>query len=949
MLISAVLACSALADRSEINFNRNWQFSRPESTVSGEPLFKPLAVDLAAQGTFPKGTAAQVVRFDQRTARYVCFEALSSYQGPFASVAELELLDEQGKPVSRQDWQLLYRSSEEAGSEELAANAIDGNPATQWHSQWRDAQPAPPHALVFDLGAPTRFAALRYLPRQDGNSSGMTREWRFYARSAPFELPKPIATAEIPADAKWESVCLPHSVRLEIRNASGGRNYQGVCWYRKTFAGQAGWSGRRVRLAFEGAMQVADLWLNGRKLMKHYGGYLPFTVDITDAVRRDGDNELVIRLNNADNPEVPPGTPQSRLDFTYFGGLYRNVKLVVLEPMHITDEYLADKPAGGGIFVRYPAVAADKAVVEVQTDITNGCPSARQWQLKQELLDAGGAVIATDARTGSLAGGGNEAFTQSLNVANPKLWHPDHPNLYTLRTTLVADGSIVDHRTTRIGIRRIEFKVDGLYINGAKHFASGFNRHQDHPYVGYALPDSAHWRDAKKMREAGLTSFRSHYPQSPAWMDACDEFGILCIVSNPGWQFYGNRTWEARLFQNAREMVRRDRNHPSAILYEPFPNETGYSDQAARTLNEIVHAEYPGDQCFTAGEAAGGHVKFLDVTWGREQAYDKPFWGREWGDSVDNWGDQQGRVRVARGWGEGPLLTQALNHAIKLDAMLKGTGGGPAVTRMAGAGVWAGIDCYRGYHQQPFLGGSLDLFRLPKFDYYFFQSQRDPATILPGADPGPMVFIANYATAYSPVLVTVFSNCEQVRFYENGRLVATQSPDAGYVLAHPPFSFKAKAEKVEKSTYNMTTDIAANSEAGYHYEPAAYKAEGLIGGKVVATHTVQAPGVMRQIVLEADLCGRNLEADGADWVRVYAKICDSHGTVHPFADDLVTFSVEGEGMVIGDAAIEANPVHAEAGIATALIRSTSKPGRLTVRADAPGLKSGVVTFQSVKE
>jgi beta-galactosidase len=760
-------------------------------------------------------------------------------------------------------------------------------------------------------------------------------------------LPAPPPDAfQIPADAKWETVCLPHSPRLEARNASGGRNYQGVCWYKKKFLAGADWADHKVQVLFEGAMQVADVWLNGRKLTTHYGGYLPFTVDLTTALRLDSENELEVRLDNSDNPEVPPGTPQSRLDFTYFGGLYRNVRLLVLDRLHITDEYLANKPAGGGIFVRYPSVTAAQAVVEVQTDLLNEHSAARQFRLKQEILDAGGVVVAEEVREGALAAGSSEAFTQSLTVSNPNLWHPQHPYLYTLRTTLLSDGAVADQRKTRVGIRRIEFKPEGLFINGEKFFASGFNRHQDHPYVGYALPDSAHWRDAKKMREAGFTSFRSHYPQSPAWMNACDEFGILCVVSNPGWQFYGNKTWEARLFQNAREMVRRDRNHPSAVLYEPFPNETGYGEAAARTLHEIVHTEYPGDQCFTAGDAEGVHGKFVEVAWGREPVKEMPFWGREWGDSVDNWSDQQGRVRVARGWGELPLITQAVNHAIKLDTMLKNAGGGPTTTHLSGAGVWAGIDCYRGYHQQPFLGGSLDLFRLPKFDYYFFQSQRDPAVTLPGFDSGPMVFVANYATAYSPAVVTVFSNCEEVRFYENGKLVANQRPDAGYVLAHPPFSFKAKAENAEKSTYGMTTDYAANSEAGYHYRAAEYKAEGLIGGTVVATHVVKAPGVMRQIVLEADLCGRALTADGADWVRVYAKICDGRGTVHPFADDLVTFTVEGEGVVIGDASIGANPVPAEAGIATALIRASTKPGKLAIRASAPGLQPGTVTLES---
>lgn len=945
LAFAGLLVATVHADRLDRSFNADWWFHRQDDATAGR--FAPDAHDRVAAGTFPQGPAAQVIPFPACDARFVCLEALSSYNGPFASVAEFDLLDEQGRALDRANWRIVYASSEEATSGETAQKAIDGDPQTRWHSQWQGATPPPPHALVLDLGAPARIAGLRYLPRQDGNSSGLTREWRLYARAAPFALPAAANPLSPPTDAAWESVCLPHTLRLEPRNANGCRNFYGVGWYRKDFVAAPSWTGRTVLLRFDGAMQVAEITLNGRPLAKHSGGYLPFVLDLTGRLEPGRTNKLLVRLDNADNPEVPPGTPSAHLGFTRFGGLYRNAHLTVADPLHITDEYLADRVAGGGIFVRLPQVSAAAAMVEVQTEVVNGRAEAQSFQLVQELADTAGATVARASRDLTLAPGAVATCTQQLAVARPRLWHPDHPDLYTLRTAIAAGGAAIDSRTTRVGIRRLEFRPDGLFINGAKYFAGGVNRHQDHPYVGYALPDSAEWRDAKKLREAGFTSFRCHYPMSPAWMDACDELGILCVVSSPGWQFHGNRTWEERFLRNTVEMIRRDRNHPCVALWEPFPNETGYAEAFARQLNDAVHAELPGDQCFTAGDGSTGNsARFIDVAWSRDPVPGKPFWGREWGDSVDNWSDQQGRVRVARGWGEVPLLTQALNHAIKLDTMLRNTGGGPAATRMAGAGLWAGIDTYMAYVQQDFLGGPLDLFRLPKFDYYFFQSQRDPAVQLSGVDSGPMVFIASYASAYSPASVTVFSNCERVRFYENGRLVATQAPDAGYVLAHPPFTFKAKAANAEVTTYNMTPDLAANAEPGYHYRAAEYKAEGLIGDRVVATHEIRAPGMMQRIVLEPDLCGRGLAADGADWVRVYAKLCDGRGTVYPFADDEVTFAVEGEGALVGDASIGANPVHAEAGIATALVRASTRPGRITVRATVPGLAAGIATIDS---
>ena len=366
------------------------------------------------------------------------------------------------------------------------------------------------------------------------------------------------------------------------------------------------------------------------------------------------------------------------------------------------------------------------------------------------------------------------------------------------------------------------------------------------------------------------------------------------------------------------------------------------TEEYCRKLNAIVHQEYPGDQCFTAGDPAYGNEggKVFDVAYGRERVPGRPTWAREWGDSVDNWTDQQSRVRTPRGWGELPLLAAALNRTVKLNHLFVKTGD-PASTCLCGCGVWAGVEHYRGAHPLPHHSPPLDLFRLPKFDYYLFQSQRPPDVMVDGVSSGPMVFIANYATAFSPATIVVFSNCEEVRLFENGAVVATQKPDSGYLLAHPPFTFQARKMGTEQVLFNVV-----RAGADDFFEPSELQAEGLIGGAVVATHEVVAPGIPRHIDLKADYDGRPLVADGADWIRVYAHLVDDRGTVNPFATDLVTFSVEGEGCIIGDAAIGANPVSAEAGIATALLRATTTAGKILVRASAWGLVPGAVTIES---
>jgi beta-galactosidase len=260
--------------------------------------------------------------------------------------------------------------------------------------------------------------------------------------------------------------------------------------------------------------------------------------------------------------------------------------------------------------------------------------------------------------------------------------------------------------------------------------------------------------------------------------------------------------------------------------------------------------------------------------------------------------------------------------------------------RVSGADLWAGLDYYRGYHHQAFYGGPLDLFRLPKFDYYFFQSQRPANRAESAYGSGPMVFIANYATFQSPTTVTVFSNCEEVRLTQNGKALATQKPDAGFHIPHPPFTFHLD-QFSELHTMLFATGVA---------EPGTkignVKAEGLLRGVVVATHEIEAPGVATQIQLVADKCGRELAADGADWMRIYAHVCDARGTTYPYANDVVTFKVTGEGAIINDLRIQANPVLAQAGIATILLRATSTAGDIRIEASSPGLKTAQLQLVS---
>jgi beta-galactosidase len=790
-------------------------------------------------------------------------------------------------------------------------------------------------ALVIQTGVPDTSTEALTTSRL---SLSLNQGWRFH-RIDTAEEPQQAFSDPTFDDGGWESVSVPHSVRLEPENASGMRNFQGVCWYRRHFRIDNVGSAKKIFVDFDGAMQVADVWVNGVHVTTHFGGYAPFTVDLTDLLKGGGaDNVLALRLDNTDNPDVPPGKPQKDLDFVYFGGLYRNVRLVMTDRLHVTDAVYANKTAGGGVFVTYSDVSSAAATVQAKINVRNEHDSSRQCVVIVSLLDAQRKAVAQFSASGRINPGEDATLSGTMVVPSPKLWHPFHPYLYELRTVIRDNDRIVDEVTTRIGIRTIRFDPLGLWINGERLIASGVNRHQDFPYVGYAVPESVQYRDVKKLREAGCLSLRTHYPLAPSTLDAADELGMLVIVSNTGWQWFRPGIFLERAYQGVRDMVRRDRNHPSVALWEPTLNETPYTEEFARTVYRIVHEEYPGDQAYAVADLHLAWGRNFDVVYARQSVDGKPMWIREWGDEVDNWTDQDAPNRVGRTWGEAALLRQSQSQALGMSRQF-------ALQGVSGFGLWASIDTQRGYHHNPFLGGFLDSFRIPKFSYYLFASQRPPDRHVAGLDDGPMVFIASYWNQFSTPDVTVFSNCERIRLFQDGHQVGEQGPDASPALPHPPFTFQGL--KFSMGRYEERASSTNGDGETRKWIPGELRAEGLIGGKVVATHIVRTAGVQTTLTLAVDEGGRPLVADGSDFIVVQATIRDARGTSVPLADDAVQFEVTGEGEIVGDASIEANPMTAEAGIASVLIRSTRRPGTLTVTAKAFGLKPAMVTFQSV--
>ena len=326
-------------------------------------------------------------------------------------------------------------------------------------------------------------------------------------------------------DLAWSQATLPHTARIEalVTGEPGSDTYQwqGVCWYRKRFRVDPASAGRKHFLLFDGAMNVAEVWLNEEYLGRHMGGWLPFGFDVSDRVLADRENLLAVRLDNRDDPVTGP-KPLAQLDFNPYHGIYRSVRLLTKDTLHITDPIIADRPASGGVFVTYPEVSSGAATVRVQVHVANGGTAPRTFLVRAVLLDGERRVVAESSSNAvQLPAGRDTDVGQDFRVTAPRLWSPRTPQLYDLRAEVVEDEVVVDAETTRVGIRRIEVSTEGFRINGERMFLRGTNRHQEYPYVGYALSDAAQYRDARKIKEAGFDYIRlSHYPHAQASMNA---------------------------------------------------------------------------------------------------------------------------------------------------------------------------------------------------------------------------------------------------------------------------------------------------------------------------------------------------------------------------------------------------------------------------------------------
>lgn len=775
------------------------------------------------------------------------------------------------------------------------------------------------------------------LPNTGRTVYSMNPAWRMYKGH--------LEGAEQPDfnDKEWNLVSLPDGIEYVPSEASGCVNYQGEVWYRKHFTPEETWKGKQLFLHFEAIMGKAKVWINGTLVNEHYGGFLPVIANVTEYLNYEEDNVIAVWADNSNDPSYPPGKPQDMLDFTYSGGIYRDCWMIVHNNVFITDPNYENEIAGGGLFVSFGHISQSQAEIRLDAHVRNSSNTYFSGKIEYQLFDKDNRRVCQASKAFSVSKGKARNTSLTIKVEKPELWEPDSPYLYQLHVLLKdKSGHIVDGYRRRIGIRSIEFKgKDGFWLNGKPYPYPliGANRHQDFAIIGNALSNSLHWRDAKKLHDAGLRVIRNaHYPQDPAFMDACDELGLFVIVNTPGWQFWNKEPiFAQRVYSDIRNMVRRDRNHPSVWMWEPILNETWYPEDFAKNVVDILHEEYPYPYCYAGCDVtAKGHeyfpIHFTHPLNGAGGAFNTSkmdpkiaYFTREWGDNVDDWNSHNSPSRVNRAWGEIPMLVQAQGYAKTdykytcYDVLYRNT------RQHMGGCLWHSFDHQRGYHPDPFYGGIMDAFRQPKLSYYMFCAQRPVEKnnrLI--AENGPMVFIANDMTPFSPKDVTVYSNCDEVRltYCKNGKQFIYKKEKTDEGMPSPIITFK----DVWDVMYDKQLARKSKHEESY------LLAEGIVDGEVVATHKVMPARRPSKIILWADNEGTKTIADGSDLITVIAAIADENGNIKRLNNYHIKFEIEGPGELVASKETFTNPREVQWGTAPILVRTKAQTGNIKVKA-----------------
>ena len=722
-----------------------------------------------------------------------------------------------------------------------------------------------------------------------------------------------------------EPVRLPHTVKALPYNYCNENDYQKLSGYRREFFAPKEWEGRTVLLTFGAVAHDATVFCNGRRVFHHSCGYTAFTVDLTSALHLGQKNVVAVRCDSREDLNIPPFGGQ--MDFLTYGGICRAVCLDVKEPAYLRDIFIETKAEGD--FRIYTATVGETVGCTLQAEIRSPSGSRAFY-------------------TGELS----LPITGALNSVHP--WSIEHPTLYTLTVRLIRPGTgglparVLDEKSCRFGFRTLQFVAGGLYLNGQRVELRGLNRRQSYAYQGYAMPDSIQRLDAQLLKkQLGCNAVRLTTPPSPAFLDACDELGLLVFVEMPGWQHVGDDIWKAQALQNCREMVCQCRSHPSIFLWGVRVSGSADDESFYKRTNETVRRLDPTRP--TAGTRSTRRSQLLEDVY----AYaDYSYHGRGVGceartavtpDTRKGYliSEFEGAQFPAKPFDDEPhRLAQALRYAAVLNDAIAQQG-------VAGSFGW----CMTDYNTHREFGsgdrisyqGVMDMFRNPKLSAAVYASQKTPRS------PSDIVLEISSSMALGDHpggfagACWAFTNAESLRLYRDNDFVAEFTPDRRgrfAALPHPPIEIHdfvgLLLEKYEGIDRTAAPQVAAilnemrrdsmelsplsrarmyslrlswNELVQLYYKyigvlgsPAAvYRFEAVWHGRAVRT-VVKEP--VQSVRLECTVHNPIL-TDGPTWdcAAVSLRAIDQNGNLLPYCGEAVQLSVEGPLRILGPSVV----------------------------------------------
>jgi beta-galactosidase len=816
-------------------------------------------------------------------------------------------------------------------------------------------------AVALVLGATAASVAGDW-PAASERRSSFDLGWRFQKG----ELPG--AEQRAFDDAGWRALDLPHDWAIEgpfdpkISPHQGSLPFFGVAWYRKRFTVPAASRGRSYAIEFDGAMSNSTVYLNGRALGGRPYGYIGFAVDLTPALNFGGDNVLAVRL-----------APEEHSSRWYPGaGIYRHVWIDATGPVRV---------ARWGSFVTTPAVSDARATVAVRTELQNADAQATSVVLETTVLAADGREVGRTSANATLAPNATTSVAAEVAVPKPSRWSVEHPYLYTAVTTVKRGSAVLDQYRTPFGIRTIEWGPDkGFVVNGTRVPLRGVCDHHDLGALGSAVNTRALERQLEILKRMGTNAIRtSHNPPAPELLDLADRMGFLVMdeafdmwgqpkVPNGHGKYFAE--WGER---DLRDMIRRDRNHPSVVMWSIGNEVREQSDpegwKVARRLTDIAHEEdktRPTTAAFNEVENAiknklADQVDIPGLNYGIRQyaqvLADHPSWTVVASETES--------CVSSRGVYHLPLEAYFKHPSLQIssyDVVAAPWAYCPDVEfaaqaenpRMLGEFVWTGFD-YLG-EPTPYFAwdkprdekdwparssyfGIIDLAGFPKDRYYLYQSQWTKP---------PMLHLLphwNWAGREGQKIpVMAYTNAEQVELSLNGRSLGRKTKGEPYVI---PVNKRTSDELHFTTKYRLVWEVP--------YEPGTLEAVAYTAGRPVAKTTVRTAGAAARVSLAPDRA--TIHADGDDLSFLTVRVEDKDGTLVPGADNLVRFAVSGPGRIV--AVDNGNPASLESfqaperkafsGMALVVVRSKrGEAGTIEVKAESEGLLASKATITTAR-